>query len=116
MSIFKDLPPEFAKAIPGVVGAIVSLWFLKEPDKSVLRRLGAFGVGCAISYFATPWLTNFTGMPEGLTGFLAGLTGLLFVSKFMETVAAFDALGILVEWARLKLRMPPANKKEGERS
>lgn len=105
---WNEVGREAVKIAPGAIGSLVSLLFLKEESKT--RRWGSFFAGAAISYYFTPWLTRFTDMPPGLTGFLAGLTGLLLVSKVMDMINRLDLLSIATDWIRSWLRIDPKKK------
>ncbi len=101
--------------VPGLVGSGVSMLFLKET--SWPRRIGSLLAGAAISYYATPWLVGYTNMPAGLTGFLAGLSGLLIVSKLMDIITNIELMGFVTEWIRKWLgtsnnNPPPPNREQ----
>lgn len=103
MSLWTEITFDgLAGKLAGVLGAAVSMRFMQG---SLLERLTMAAGGAAGSYFAAPFISLKTGMPEGLAGFLLGLFGMAVVSKFWEwiqttPVAAFwqIALDTFKKW------------------
>lgn len=83
MAVFDlNLSPEsLAMKLAGLVGAVVSMGFLKGtlPERAFMALSGA-----ALSFYAAPWAAGLTGLPEGLTGFLIGFFGMAILSKAWE--------------------------------
>lgn len=73
----------WATKLAGVGGAAVSLAFIKGtwPERITM----AIG-GAVVSLYATPWMANKTGMPEGFSGFLLGLFGMAICAKAWELI------------------------------
>jgi hypothetical protein len=73
----------WAAKLAGVAGAIVSVRFLQGTWP---ERLFTALAGAVLSYFATPFLSERIGLPEGLTGFLLGLFGMAVMSRAWEWI------------------------------
>lgn len=89
-----------AAKLAGVAGAIVSMNFLQGTWPA--RLVMALG-GAVFSYFAAPYVSMRTGLPEGLSGFLLGLFGMAVMSRIWEwvqttPVAAFWQ--IVLDWMK----------------
>jgi hypothetical protein len=100
------IPPELRAAGPGVAGSVLALLFLRRPP---LMLAGMFLGGCALSFFATPWLTAFMEMGtkgEGLIGFLVGLFGMTTVAKaydLLEVIEVGQIWRALLDFLRKRL-------------
>ena len=79
--------PEILKIIPGAVGAIVALGWIKG---SWPQRVIALIGGSAASYYGTGYMAAALGTDAGLTGFLIGLFGMAIASKVFEALQALD--------------------------
>ena len=84
----------------GLAGAVVSMHFLQGTWPA---RISLAISGALFSYFAAPYLSQRTGLPEGLAGFLLGLFGMAVVSRVWEwvqttPVAAFWS--IVLDWMK----------------
>lgn len=100
-----DFNPEVvAVKFAGVVGAFVSMAFLKG---SLLERVTSAVGGAAASYYAGPWVSSTLGLPEGLSGFLVGLFGMAVLSRAWEWVQS-TPISALWAWA---LEWLPRRKK-----
>jgi hypothetical protein len=71
--------------LAGVAGAALSLNFIKG---SWAERLTMAAGGAVISLYVTAWLSQKTGLPEGLTGFLLGMFGMAITAKAWEAIQA----------------------------
>lgn len=71
--------------LAGVAGALVSMQFLQGTFWS---RLTMAGAGALLSYYAAPYASVKTALPEGLAGFLVGFFGMAVVSKLWEWLQA----------------------------
>lgn len=73
----------YATKAAGFVGAFISLNFIQGtwPERLVM----AFG-GSVFSFYASPWASVKTGLPEGLCGFLFGLFGMAICAKVWEAI------------------------------
>jgi hypothetical protein len=71
--------------LAGVAGAAASLAFLRGswPER-IAMALG----GSVVSYYAAPWMSAVTGLPQGLAGFLLGLFGMAVCAKVWEGIQA----------------------------
>lgn len=78
------------KFLVGLVGAVVSLKFLKEASRTE-RSLMVLG-GSVLSYLGSPLLARWVGWAdaEGLVGFLLGLFGMALVMKIYEGILSLD--------------------------
>lgn len=97
------LPPEIHKVIPGVVGSLGALLWLKG---SWPRRIAMVGLGSAASFWGTPPLATSFGMGEGLTGFLLGLFSMSIVDSIFKTWNELGFTDIVREWIRKRLGLP----------
>ncbi|MFO0521116.1 MAG: hypothetical protein ACK515_11940 [bacterium] len=71
--------------LAGLAGAAASLAFMKGTlTERVAMALG----GAVVSLYATPWMTQVSGLPAGLCGFLLGLFGMAICAKVWELIAA----------------------------
>jgi len=96
-----DLDPETVKqTAPGLFGALGAIWFLRG---SWPVRVGLAVPGCALSYFAADEISRVSGMPPGLSGFLVGLLGMVFVAKVVETWQGLDLSAIIKRWLQKRL-------------
>jgi hypothetical protein len=69
--------------LAGVLGACASLAFLRGAwSERILMAIG----GAIVSYYASPWMSARTGLPEGLSGFLLGLFGMAVCAKVWEVL------------------------------
>lgn len=99
-----NFPPELAKAVPGVAGSLVSMLFIKDTWP---RRVAMFCAGSALSIFGSAWVTKFSGLDAGFSGFILGLFGMAIVAKFFQTWETFELSVILRDWVRKLLGLPP---------
>lgn len=95
---------EATKAIPGVVGSLGALIWIKG---TMPRRVAMVLLGSATSYYATPYLVVTLGMGEGLTGFLIGLFGMSVVDSIFKTWQELGLSEILREFIRKRLGLSP---------
>jgi len=94
-----DIPPEFLKAIPGTIGAIVALrWISGTP----MQRIAAVVGGSGTSVYGGEYLADVTAAPFGLVAWLLGLFGMAIAHKLFESIAAFNINArldkILTKW------------------
>lgn len=75
----------YATKAAGFAGAFISLKFIQGtwPERLVM----ALG-GSVFSFYASPWASLKTGLPEGLCGFLLGLFGMAICAKVWEAIQA----------------------------
>lgn len=83
----------------GLVGAFVSLKFLKDTTKTE-KALLVLG-GSILSYEGTPAAVAYLklGSADGLVGFMLGLFGMALVTKLYEAIQLVDMKRV-VEWAQ----------------
>ena len=87
-----ELPPNFENHVAGPIGAAIALIFTKEGwRRSVALLIG----GSAVAYYASAFVSNLLGMPEGLTGLLLGFVSMALAAKLLETIGRID----FVQWA-----------------
>jgi hypothetical protein len=82
----------FLKIIPGAIGALVSLRFLKI--EGTLNKICTTLGGIASSYYATDWVAAMLSAPQGLLGFGLGLFGMAIIAKCFEVVENINAQGV----------------------
>ncbi len=97
-----SLDAAFAK-LGGVAGAALSLAFLRGtwPER-VAMAIG----GSVVSYYAAPWMSGVTGLPQGLAGFLLGLFGMALCGKVWEGIQVLplaEMWSAVVEGVRRRL-------------
>lgn len=84
--------PEVLKVIPGTVGALVALGWIKGTwPQRVIALVG----GAAASYYGTGYLAGMMGTDAGLTGFLIGLFGMAVAAKCFEVLQLLDPAKVL---------------------
>lgn len=85
------IDPEYValgkQAAPGVIGSLTAIRYTNGP---LLARITMVPSGAFLSFYAGPWVASKMGMPEGLSGFLVGLFGMVVVGKLFETWDRFD--------------------------
>lgn len=83
-----DIDPQTVKqTAPGLLGAIGAIFFLQGPW---LIRIGMVLPGGALSYYGSSYVAAVSGMPEGLSGFVVGLLGMIFIAKIINTWQALE--------------------------
>lgn len=82
-----DLQDEIIKAIPGTIGALVALRWL---GGGIWHAGASFIGGSAGAYYGAPFVSNFTGTSESLTGFLVGLFGMAIASRVFEALSVLN--------------------------
>lgn len=90
-----DIPPEIIKAVPGVLGAFVSLIWIRG---SLPQRLTSFVGGAAASYYGAEHMVTLMGVSErmvGFSGFLVGLFGMAVAARVFDAIQAIDIGGLL---------------------
>lgn len=100
-----EFDPSISKYLAGVVGAALSMKFIQG---SLTERLFMALGGSALSYWATPPIAAWVGIPnaEGLAGFLIGLFGMAIIAKVYEAIRAADASKMLADaWGALTKRI-----------
>jgi len=100
-----DLPPEAAKAFPGVVGSLAALLWIKDTWP---RKAAMFVAGAAMSRYGAEWVAKLVGMNEGFAGFLLGMFGMAIAAKLFETWQGLELGLILRDWLRKMAGLPPA--------
>ena len=88
-----DLPPDIAKHVAGPMGAASALLFMSGVPWP--RRVGMVIAGCILSYYATPAIASWSGLSDGLAGYLLGMFGMAAVAKVHSTIEAME-LGALI--------------------
>jgi len=83
----------------GLAGAVVSMHFLQGTWPA---RISMAVSGALFSYFAAPYLSLRTGLPEGLSGFLLGLFGMAIVSRVWDW---WQALPVAALWQAILSRI-----------
>lgn len=99
-----DIPPELGKAVPGAVGSLFSLFWIKETWP---RRLAMFLGGSALSMYGTDDAARLTGLNGGFTGFLLGLFGMAMAGKLFEAWGRLELGSIVGDWLRKIAGLPP---------
>lgn len=83
--VLPDSIDVYATKLAGFAGAFISLKFIQGswPERIVMAVGGSF-----FSFYASPWASIKTGLPEGLSGFLLGLFGMAICAKMWEGIQA----------------------------
>lgn len=84
--------------LSSVAGALVSMKFLSG---TVTERLLTASAGALLAYIVSPHLASRIGLPEGFTGFLAGLFGMAVMSRlweFIQTAPISDFWKIVLDF------------------
>ena len=66
-----------------IAGALISLNFVKG---SWNEKILMFAGGAVLSFYASPYASIKTGLPEGFTGFGLGLFGMAICAKLYEVI------------------------------
>ncbi|CAB3952655.1 hypothetical protein [Achromobacter piechaudii] len=72
-----------AAKLAGVLGAIVSMGFLQGTPTA---KVSMAATGTILAYYCSPWLSDFIGIPEGLSGFLCGFLGMAVMERMWRAV------------------------------
>ncbi len=72
-----------AAKLAGVIGARVSMRFRQG---SPTAKISMAATGAILAYYGSPWLSDFLGIPEGLSGFLCGFLGMAVMSRLWQGV------------------------------
>lgn len=91
-----DLPPEWTKHAPELIGATTAALFLKGTPWPL--RIALILPGFTAAYYSSAWIAAQSGMPEGVAGLLTGLFAMRAVMKVFETLDTFDAGRLLTRW------------------
>lgn len=82
-----SIPPELAKAAPGLIGSILALrWINGTPLQRIATAVG----GASGSYYGADWLAELTGIQGGFAAWLLGLFGMAIAHKVFEGIAGMD--------------------------
>jgi pilus assembly protein TadC len=111
MMNWNELPPEAAKFVPGAVGSLFSMLWIKE---HYARMIVMFFGGVAFSYYASTYTVRVTGFDTGIAGFLLGLFGMSIIASLFAGWQKLDISIILRDTLRSFLRLPPAPKEENK--
>lgn len=82
---------EIAGHLAGIAGALVSARLI---EGSPMERISYVASGGVFAYFASEYLSDKTGIPEGLAGFLVGFLGLAIAAKAWEAIQSFPAADV----------------------
>lgn len=99
----KDLP-ELAKLIPGALGSLFSMLWVKATP---LKKLIMFFGGVAISYYGGEYTVKASGLDLAAARFLLGLFGMSLIASLFEGWAKLDMSVIMRDVIRQVLRLPP---------
>lgn len=103
MTMPQDSLPELSKLVPGVIGSLGALLWIKAPWP---RRIAMVGLGSAASYYGAPHVGTMFTMGEGLAGFLLGLFGMSVVDSIFRTWQDLGLSEIIREFLRARLGLP----------
>ena len=89
-----DVDPTIAKIGASVVGALVSLNFVRG---TLPERLSMAAGGASLSYYSSDYIAHSLHMGEsiGLVGFLIGLFGMAIVAKVYEGITTLEVKRII---------------------
>ena len=86
--------------IPGIIGAAGALLWINAPWPN---KIMMFALGATLAYVGADYIAVQFGIPVALSGFLIGLFGMSVVDAIFKAPLA----GIVVEFLRAKLGLPP---------
>lgn len=99
-----NLPPEAQKLLPGAIGSLGALIWIKGTWP---RRIAMVGLGTAMSYYGSPHLATMFTMNEGTAGFFLGLFGMSIVDTTFRFWQETDIPRMAQEWVRARLGLQP---------
>lgn len=79
---------ELARHAPGLFGAVAAMLWIKDTWP---RRVGFTFAGASASHYASGAVAAWSGMDEGLAGFLVGLFSMAIAAKVFEALEAFKS-------------------------
>lgn len=94
--IIDDLDSIISK-LPGIIGSAGALLWWKG---TWMKKVGLFILGSFASYYGTQDFAQFTGLTEGLAGFILGLGSMAFVDWVMNSFRP-----LLTQFAEDKLKI-----------
>lgn len=98
-----DVDPNYIKHAAGPVGAATALLWIKDTwPRKLVMMLG----GAALSLYAAPDVAAWSGLQQGLAGFLLGLFGMAGVAKVFSTWEALDLGALLKKFIAKRLGVP----------
>lgn len=71
----------------GLIGSVIAAVYLGGTRAEQAVQVLA---GAAASYYASPWLSVQLQAPEGMVGFLIGLTAIFLAKKALATIDGLD--------------------------
>lgn len=86
--------------LTGPLGAAAALYWFKGRG---WRKLFAFVFGSSLALICSPYLAKWSGMEQGLAGFLLGLFGMAVVSKAYKALDDMDLGVLLNKWLKKRL-------------
>lgn len=73
--------------LSGLIGSVIAAVYLGGTRAEMAVQILA---GAAASYYAAPWLAAQLKAPEGMVGFLIGLTAIFLAKKAFATIEGLD--------------------------
>jgi hypothetical protein len=110
MSLDNFNHPEVAKVLPGALGSLTALLFLKGPWQ---LKLGMFLAGAVFARYGTATLVTYANaLDPGFAGYILGLVGMAIVAKVFEVWEKLEFASLFHEALRKLLGLGP--RKDGE--
>jgi hypothetical protein len=95
----QEVPPEFVKALPGLLGSFVALWWLPGTR---MQRVASFVGGAGMSYYGSDYVAIITGTHNGFAAWLLGMFGMAVAHMVYKMLSEFNLAGridkILAKW------------------
>lgn len=110
MSLENFNHPEVAKTLPGVLGSLTALLFLKGPWQ---LKLGMFLAGAVFARYGTGTLVSYVNaLDPGFAGYILGLVGMAIVAKIFEFWETLEAANLFQDALRKWLGLGPRKNDE----
>lgn len=91
------------KLLPGIFGSMGAMLWIQGTLK---RKLALFAFGGVASWYAAPWLSHVTAIPEGFAGLMVGLFGMSVIDSIFRAWQELGFSQLLREWLRARLGLP----------
>jgi hypothetical protein len=90
--VLQDVPPEVKESLPGALGSLSALLWLKG---SWPLRIGYFCAGTVFALYGSPLVSSMFSMDRGLAGYVLGMFGMALAAKGFELIEAIDVRSLI---------------------
>lgn len=104
MQTQETIPMELQKLIPGIIGSVGAMLWIKAPWP---RRVAMVVLGSAASFYGGQHVAHMLGMGESLAGFLVGLFSMSVVDSIFRVWQDLGITAILRDAIRARFGLPP---------